>query len=234
MGRVHSRDVQDAVLRKLSERGVTLASIAEIVYEMQYPYYPNLQMEVCLQSVNAVLEKRELQHAILVGIELDVLCENKQLSEPLQSIIAQDEGLFGCDETLALGSVFGYGSIAVTTFGHLDKQKIGIIRQLDTKTGGKVHTFLDDLICSIAASASSRIAHKLRDQEEADAEIFANGDVIPLPVADNQSHVESAVPDPAVAPAPDFLHQQARTRRPVDRIELEPKGIWLDAAGKVA
>lgn len=96
------------------------------------------------------------------------MAEKRMLSEPLQSIVESDEGLFGCDETLALGSVFGYGSIAVTTFGHLDKQKIGIVKKLDTKVGEQVHTFLDDIVCSIAASASSRLAHRLRDAEEAE------------------------------------------------------------------
>ncbi|WJH33101.1 phosphatidylglycerophosphatase A [Paenibacillus aurantius] len=166
MRRVHSTEVRNAVLQKLSQRGVRLEDIAEIVYEMQAPYNPSLQMEVCLESVRAVLEKRELQHAILVGIELDMLAEQRLLSEPLQTIVASDEGLFGCDETLALGSVLGYGSIGVTTFGHLDKHKIGIIKRLDTKIGNGVHTFLDDLVASIAASASSRIAHKHRDWEE--------------------------------------------------------------------
>ncbi len=164
--RVHSKDVKVAVMQKLAERGVLLADIAEIVMAMQVPYYPNLQMQQCLQSVEKVLEKREMQHAILVGIELDVLAEKGLLSEPLQTLVAQDEGLFGCDETLALGSVLGYGSIAVTTFGHLDKHKVGIIKRLDTKTGHGVHTFLDDLVASVAASASSRIAHRLRDEEE--------------------------------------------------------------------
>jgi phosphatidylglycerophosphatase A len=163
---VHSQEVRDAVFAKLEERGVTIADIAYIVREMQLPYNPGLTIEKCEESVRAVLQKRELQHAILVGIELDVLAEKKLLSEPLQSIIETDEGLFGCDETLALGSVFGYGSIAVTTFGHLDKQKIGIIKKLDTKVGSRVNTFLDDLIASVAASASSRIAHHQRDQEE--------------------------------------------------------------------
>ncbi len=164
---VHSKEVRKAALQRLSERGVTVQDIAEIVYLMQSPYHPDLTIEPCIASVNAVLEKREIQHAILVGVELDVLAEKGQLSEPLQSIIASDEGLFGCDETLALGSVFGYGSIAVTTFGHLDKQKIGIIRKLDNKSSGKVHTFLDDLVASIAANASSRMAHRLRDEQEA-------------------------------------------------------------------
>ncbi len=164
--RVHSKDVKAAVMRKLEERGVSLVDIAEIVLAMQSPYYPNLQIEQCIESVQKVLEKREMQHAILVGIELDVMAEKGMLSEPLQSLVTQDEGLFGCDETLALGSVLGYGSIAVTTFGHLDKHKVGIIKRLDTKVGNGVHTFLDDLIASVAASASSRIAHRLRDEEE--------------------------------------------------------------------
>lgn len=167
---VHSTEVRNAALKRLAERGVTVEDIAEIVYMMQSPYHPQLTMEPCIESVRAVLEKREMQHALLVGIELDVLAEKGMLSEPLQSIIASDEGLFGCDETLALGSVFGYGSIAVTTFGHLDKQKVGVIKRLDTKASGKVHTFLDDLVGSIAANASSRMAHRLRDEQEAEAE----------------------------------------------------------------
>lgn len=164
--RIHSLEVQNAVLSLLEQRGVKLDQIAEIVYAMQSPFYPAITMEACLASVEAVLGKRELQHALLIGIELDRLAERRLLSEPLQSLIESDEGLFGCDETLALGSVLGYGSIGVTTFGHLDKLKIGIIKQLDTKKGGAVHTFLDDLVAAVAASASSRMAHKLRDLED--------------------------------------------------------------------
>jgi len=177
--RVHSNEVKEAVMQKLAQRGVTLEAIAEIVYEMQSPYNPDLTLDVCLDSVEKVLAKRELQHAILVGIELDELAERKQLSEPLQTLVETDEGLFGCDETLALGSVYGYGSIAMTTFGHLDKHKIGIIKKLDTKLGKGVHTFLDDLVASIAASASSRLAHRQRDYEEQQAALADT----PLPPA---------------------------------------------------
>jgi len=170
---VHSRIIHEAVLQKLAQRGVRLEDIAEIVLEMQKPYHPTLQLEACLESVAKVLEKREMQHALLVGIELDVLAEQGKLSEPLLSLVRADEGLFGCDETLALGSVLGYGSIAVTTFGHLDKHKIGIIKKLDTKIGQGVHTFLDDLVASVAASAAGRIAHRARDEEERIAEAEA-------------------------------------------------------------
>lgn len=166
--RVHSKEVKMAALQRLEERGVSITDIAEIVREMQLKYNPTLTVETCIESVMAVLNKREIQHAVLVGTELDMLAEKNQLSEPLLSLIRSDEGLFGCDETLALGSVFGYGSIAVTTFGYLDKHKMGIIKKLDTKKGGPVHTFLDDLVASIAANAASRVAHRLRDEEEKD------------------------------------------------------------------
>jgi len=166
--RVHSNVVTEATKNALKRRGVTLEDIAKIVYEMQVPYNKGLRMDHCVESVESVLKKREMQHAILVGVELDELAEKNMLSEPLQQIVLADEGLFGVDETIALGAVFTYGSIAVTTFGHLDKNKIGIINELDTQPGiGKINTFLDDLVASVAACAASRLAHRTRDLEEA-------------------------------------------------------------------
>ena len=61
------------------------------------------------------------------------LAEQGKLSEPLQQIVESDEGLFGVDETIALGAVFTYGSIAVTTFGHLDKNKMVLLMNLIRK-----------------------------------------------------------------------------------------------------
>ncbi|MCG7344618.1 phosphatidylglycerophosphatase A [Sporosarcina sp. ACRSL] len=164
---VHSDVVTKATKEALLRRGVTLEDVAKIVYEMQAPYNEALDLAECVDSVERVLRKRELQHAILVGIELDELAEQGKLSAPLQQIVTSDEGLFGVDETIALGAVFTYGSIAVTTFGHLDKNKIGIINELDTKKGRGVHTFLDDLVASIASCAASRLAHRKRDLDEA-------------------------------------------------------------------
>ena len=171
--RVHSNEVYEATKEALVRRGVTILEIANVVFEMQIAYNIGLTIEHCIESVESVLKKREMQHAILVGVELDELAEKKMLSAPLQQIVESDEGLFGVDETIALGSVFTYGSIAVTTFGHLDKNKIGIIKKLDTKRGNGIHTFLDDLVASIAACASSRIAHRTRDLEEQN-ETFAD------------------------------------------------------------
>ncbi|WP_088005712.1 phosphatidylglycerophosphatase A [Indiicoccus explosivorum] len=186
--RVHSDEVTKATHEALERRGVSVRDIAEIVYEMQVPYNDGLTMKHCIESVESVLKKREVQHALLVGIEMDELAEKGQLSRPLQQIVDSDEGLFGVDEMLGLGAVLTYGSIAVTTFGHLDKNKVGIINRLDTKTGEGVHTFLDDLVASVTACASSRIAHRTRDLEE---EGKTYEDVSPEEVAP-ESHIDGA------------------------------------------
>ncbi len=187
--RVPSEAVALATQNALNRRGVKIEDIAEIVYQMQLPYNEGLLMEHCIDSVERVLRKREVQHSVLVGIELDELAEKKMLSEPLQTLIESDEGLFGVDETLALGAVMTYGSIALTTFGYLDKDKVGIIKKLDTKCGSSVHTFLDDLVGSIAASAASRIAHRMRDLEE-DGETFAD---VPALVLESSSNSDSEI-----------------------------------------
>lgn len=112
-----------------------------------------------------VFIKREVQHAIFVAIDLDVLAEKKMLSEPLQSTVEKDLGLFGVDEILALSVVNVYGSIGMTNFGYVDKLKPGIIGHLDNegKKDGRVNTFLDDIVGAIAAAAASSVAHKYAD-----------------------------------------------------------------------
>lgn len=143
----------------LAERGVTVESIAELVMYVQQPYLPNLTMEECIDSVHSVLDKREVHNAIITGIELDKLTEQGVLSQPLQNIVENDEGLYGIDEILALSIVNLYGSIGFTNYGYLDKVKPGIIKQLDSKVGGRCNTFLDDLVGAVAAAAAGRIAH---------------------------------------------------------------------------
>lgn len=152
--------LETAAMKRLLERDVTLAEIAELVFDLQAPYISDITMEHCLENVESVLRKREVQNAILTGIELDVLAEEGKLSSPLLEIIRNDEGLFGVDEILALGIVNVYGSIGLTNFGYLDKLKPKIINRLDSVKGGsEVNTFLDDIVGAIAAAAASRIAH---------------------------------------------------------------------------
>lgn len=151
--------------RWLHERGVEIEDIANLVMYLQQKYHPDLELEECIYNVERVLTKREVQNAILTGIQLDRLAEKKMLEEPLQSIVEVDEGLYGVDEILAFSIVNVYGSIGFTNYGFIDKQKPGILKDLNDKSSGKCHTFLDDIVGAIAAAASSRLAHRNENQE---------------------------------------------------------------------
>jgi phosphatidylglycerophosphatase A len=149
------------VIELLKQRGVTVDDIAELVLVLQAPYKDGLSMDECRNGVEMVLDKREVQHAILTGVALDMLAEEKMLPQPLQDIISHDFSLYGVDEILALSITNVYGSIGLTNFGYLDKEKQGILKRLNNSEEGRVHTFLDDLVAGVAAAASSRIAHRL-------------------------------------------------------------------------
>lgn len=144
----------------LLERGIKVEDIAELVMYLQTDYHDDLQIEECIFNVERVLSKREVQNAIITGIQLDILAEKKLLEEPLQSIIEKDEGLYGVDEVLAFSIVNVYGSIGFTNYGYVDKKKPGILKDLNDKSTGKINTFLDDIVGAIAAAASSRLAHR--------------------------------------------------------------------------
>lgn len=149
----------------LKERGVTLHDIAELVYYLQSKYHDDLSMDDCLHNVDRVLTKREVQNAILTGIQLDKLAEQNMLDQPLQKTIEADESLYGIDEIVAFSIVNVYGSIGFTNYGYIDKQKPGILERLNDKSTGECHTFLDDLVGAIAAAASSRLAHATADDQ---------------------------------------------------------------------
>lgn len=157
--------LRDIVIKRLKERSVELDEIADIVYQLQVPFNPELTMEECHEAVERVMDKREVQHTVLTGIALDVAAEKGDLPEPLLTIIRKDEPLYGVDETLAVAIASIYGTIGFTSFGYLDKNKIGVMARLDNKANGQIHCFLDDIIAGIASAASARIAHSKREAE---------------------------------------------------------------------
>ena len=170
MYRLNSKEVAGATEEWLAKRGVTKEQIGQLVMLLQKDYFPELTLAECVLNVEAVLSKREVQNAVLTGIQLDMLAEEGKLLPPLQDMIAYDEGLYGCDEVLALSIVNVYGSIGFTNFGYIDKLKPGVLKKLNDKSGGVIHTFLDDIVGAIAAAASSRIAHRKQAEREAAAE----------------------------------------------------------------
>lgn len=150
--------MKQEVIDLMQQRGITLEAIGDLVFELQKKYYPDLSMDICLGAVEAVISKREVQHGILTGLALDILAEKKQLPEPLQQIIANDEPLYGIDEVLGMAITNIYGTIGVTSFGYLDKMKIGLVGELD-QDKNHCNTFADDLVAAIASAAAAKIAH---------------------------------------------------------------------------
>lgn len=160
MYRYDMDELNKMTLKELSDKGVEVEDIAKIVYELQHEY-GDITMEQCIENVHAVLRKRETIHAVLTALAIDDAVQRKLFSEPIQTIIEEDEGLYGIDEVMSLAIVNLYGSIGLTNFGYLDKKKIGIIHELDSRKGREVTTFTDDIIAAIAAAAASRLAHQV-------------------------------------------------------------------------
>ncbi len=166
MGENRKQSITERTARRwLSERGITIEDIAELVMYLQEKYHDELTLDECILNIESVLRKREVQNAILTGIQLDRLAENGKLEEPLQTIINTDESLYGVDEILAFSIVNVYGSIGFTNYGYIDKQKPGILKKLNDPSSGQCNTFLDDIVGAIAAAASSRLAHSAVGEE---------------------------------------------------------------------
>ncbi|WP_306737922.1 hypothetical protein, partial [Acinetobacter baumannii] len=86
---VRDEKVRETAYRLLKERGVTMDHIVELVMYLQKPYFPDLAYETCEYNIKKVLEKREIQNAIITGIQLDILAEQRQLIQPLQEMLEQ-------------------------------------------------------------------------------------------------------------------------------------------------
>ena len=151
----------ELTIERIESRGVTIKQIAELTHYLQGPY-DDLTIEFCIENVLAVLQKREVQNAVLTGIKLDELAEQNLLEGPLQDMVENDHSLYGIDEILAFSIINVYGSVAFTNYGYIDKVKPGILKEIDALGKGTnvCNTFLDDLIGAIAAASASRIAHR--------------------------------------------------------------------------
>lgn len=152
--------------KKLLERGVTIESIAQITYNQQSKYSDNVSMKVCIESVEKILSFREIFHLVQLSVDIDKLVEKNAFSEPIQSIMQSDLGMFGIDELFGLSIASLYGTIGQTNFGDIDVNKPGIVKELNER--GKAdkpecHTFLDDVVGALAAAASTRVAQVMSD-----------------------------------------------------------------------
>lgn len=150
----------------LMKRGVSIESIAEISYQQQSKYTPDISRQVCLESVEKILSLRDVFHHVQLACEIDRLAEQGKFEGPIQDIIYADLGLFGIDETMGLDVSGLYGTIGQTNFGDIDVNKHGIVKRLNDagKEDGICHTFLDDIVGAIAAAASTRVAQVMNEE----------------------------------------------------------------------
>lgn len=148
------------VLDLLRERHVDLTRMAQIAYDSQLPYEPNITLEKCKQAILHVLEKREVQNVVLTGIVVDKMVDLGLIpDEYLKQILKHDEGQYQCDELLSTGCVEVFGGVASSNRGYLDKTKPGIIGEVDGRKDS-CNVFLDDILAAIISSAESYIANK--------------------------------------------------------------------------
>ncbi|GAY73539.1 low temperature requirement C protein [Lentilactobacillus kosonis] len=106
------------------------------------------------------MHKREVLNNAMVGLELDRLASQGLLKEPLESIVMNDSGVFGVDEGIALNIANIYGTIGVTNYGYIDRDKTGKIKALDEGKDDISNTFIDDIVGAIVSAVSAKTAHE--------------------------------------------------------------------------
>ena len=148
------------VKAELERKGVSIKAIAHDAYEQQRKFNPKLIASSFVEAADSILHKREVLNNCMVGLSMDNLATKKLLSEPLQTIVEQDQPAFGVDETIALDICSLYGSIAVTQFGHLDLSKDGLAKTLDSNVNGEVNTFIDDIVSALISCTEAKVMHQ--------------------------------------------------------------------------
>ena len=145
------------VQEELHKRGITAYSIGEIAYEMQHDYLPDYEISDFAEQFSEVLKKREVLNLLAFAFELDNLANKRMFSEPIQNIIENDAGFWQIDEILASALAQLFGMLAITNYGYLDKNKVGIARRLDEEDS--ITVFSDDIVSALASAVIGRCGH---------------------------------------------------------------------------
>lgn len=148
------------VINGLKEKGISLEDIADMAYDLQSVFFDNLTKEEMMKNTINVMHKREVLNNAMVGLELDRLASQGLLKEPLESIVMNDSGVFGVDEGIALNIANIYGTIGVTNYGYIDRDKTGKIKTLDEGKDDISNTFIDDIVGAIVSAVSAKTAHE--------------------------------------------------------------------------
>ena len=151
------KEIYEFVQKELRKRGITAYSIGEIAYEMQHDYLPDYEISDFAEQFSEVLKKREVLNLLAFAFELDNLANKRMFSEPIQNIIENDAGFWQIDEILASSLAQLFGMLAITNYGYLDKNKVGIARRLDEEDS--ITVFSDDIVSALASAVIGRCGH---------------------------------------------------------------------------
>lgn len=157
--------MKEKIITLLKSRGFDFEEMAEMLRQLQVRYNPELTHEECAEAISHVLDKREVQNAILCGINLDILAEQGKLDADLIRLLKTDDPLFGIDENIGYAISTIYGTIGFTNYGYLDKTKPGIIGRLNDDKE-HVNTFADDIAGALIAAGAARLAHNQQEGEQ--------------------------------------------------------------------
>ena len=124
---------------------------------MQHDYLPDYEISDFAEQFSEVLKKSEVLNLLAFAFELDNLANKRMFSEPIQNIIENDAGFWQIDEILASSLAQLFGMLAITNYGYLDKNKVGIARRLDEEDS--ITVFSDDIVSALASAVIGRCGH---------------------------------------------------------------------------
>lgn len=184
------------VQEELHKRGITAYSIGEIAYEMQHDYLPDYEISDFAEQFSEVLKKREVLNLLAFAFELDNLANKRMFSEPIQNIIENDAGFWQIDEIVASSLAQLFGMLAITNYGYLDKNKVGIARRLDEEDS--ITVFSDDIVSALASAVIGRCGHG--------SKLELNDNIVEEPANDELKELKFVVNGKEVEPQGDLRY----------------------------
>lgn len=159
------KEMLDYINKEFKELGISYSEIIDSAIEHQSKHFKSIPRSVAVERFSSIMHKREVLNIIMTALALDDLANKGMLPEPLQEVVAEDNGLFGVDELLGVGLSQYFGTISTTNYGYLDVNKTNTAKHLDSlqKSGKSITVFIDDIVSSLTACLESSIAHTLQE-----------------------------------------------------------------------
>lgn len=148
------KDLQEAAISKLSQRGVNIGDITDGTRTFLVgKYHDEIDDAILLQAVSRVLHKDEVADIILTALYLDEQAETMPDNQPLKARLQRDANGHNVDEILAIAITQQFSAAATVHYGLLDDLKPGLIGEINDKTDS-INVYLDDILAALIASSA--------------------------------------------------------------------------------